>query len=496
LEWPFVPIGNDCLGYGEKTIPTVIHDPGSLRDPDGAVFRVDKRFFRAVSPETASRFEAPGMRELLEGLVADGLLMPYRRVTETELRDLRGWASSSDVVYEHPQIPFISYPYEWPFSQLKTAALTTLELLRRCLKAGFVLKDASAYNVQLFEGRSVHIDILSIEPYKPGMPWIAYGQFCRHFLNPLLVTASAGVDFHPFLRARLDGLESRETMRLLPYTAFLKPSALTHVVLQGLAGMWTEKVGQPEDFLRECREIFSVATVDRLAVKLTNVIAKLEWHPQPTVWAGYEHSDDCNPKEALVKRTFTMDAISLVRPSLIWDLGSNIGSCSLTAVGPGRTVVAIDRDHVCVELLWRRASGAVIPLVMDLANPSPAQGFAGRERMSLTSRGPAGLAIVMALLHHLVLGEGLRLDSVIDWLSELCRYAVLEFVPPEDPKAMALIERRGTPNGPYSRSSFESVLTAKGMIHKIHPLRGSARVLYLWEARVHSFVSQEFHDLP
>ena len=121
------------------------------------------------------------------------------------------------------ELPLISYPYEWCFSQLREAALLTLELQRRALAAGMRLKDASAYNIQFDAGRPILIDTLSFEVGDPTQPWPAYRQFCEHFLAPLALMAYRDPRCGLMLRDFIDGIPVDLAARLMPGRTRLRP---------------------------------------------------------------------------------------------------------------------------------------------------------------------------------------------------------------------------------------------------------------------------------
>ena len=151
----------------------------SFRDPGGFVYEDEGCILRQVN------FLA---RDHYDQLMRSGL---YRELTERRLLIAhdevdalpRVSATAYRVIRPEP-VSLISYPFEWSFSQYKDAALLTLAVERHALRRGMSLKDCSAYNVQFHEGRPIFIDTLSLEQYHEGRPWVAYRQFCQHFLAP------------------------------------------------------------------------------------------------------------------------------------------------------------------------------------------------------------------------------------------------------------------------------------------------------------------------
>jgi len=129
-------------------------------------------------------------------LVKKKLLIPHIKIKDTKKFSL----------IRPDFISFISYPYEWSFSMLKDAALATLQIQKTAMKYKMVLKDASAYNIQFVDAQPILIDTLSFEKYEPGAPWLAYQQFCKHFLAPLALIAYVNVELGQLLRIYLDGI--------------------------------------------------------------------------------------------------------------------------------------------------------------------------------------------------------------------------------------------------------------------------------------------------
>ena len=204
--------------------------PGSFRDPSGYVYLRDGEIYRQVNRHYQDGFDQLVGSGLHQQLVDDGLLIPH---TEVGLEH----AASDDAykVIRPQQIPFISYPYEWCFSQLKDAALLTLEIQARAFDSGMSLKDCSAYNVQFVGGKPVFIDTLSFERYREGQPWVAYRQFCQHFLAPLALMSHVDVRLHQLLRAYLDGIPLNLASRLLPRRTRANFGLLTHIHLHAKA---------------------------------------------------------------------------------------------------------------------------------------------------------------------------------------------------------------------------------------------------------------------
>jgi hypothetical protein len=205
-------------------------EPGSFRDRGSRVCTRDGRVFRLLGEQGSRDWRTLATAPLFEALMREG-----RLVGTTETDDPAEFADLLDsrvaAVLEHEVIPFVSYPYEWTFGMLRDAALLQLELVRRGLPAGMILKDASPYNVQWRGAQPTFADIGSFEPARDGEPWAGYRQFCMLYLFPLMLQSWKAFPFQPLLRGRLAGISPAEFRSLLSPRDLIRRGALTHVVL-------------------------------------------------------------------------------------------------------------------------------------------------------------------------------------------------------------------------------------------------------------------------
>jgi hypothetical protein len=451
---------------------------GSFRDPSGFVFTRDGTLYRQVNTGFRPTFEAFLSSGLYDELARDGLLVPH---ADAGLEH----AATSDAfaVLRPERIPFISYPYEWSFGELRDAALLTLELQQRALARDFVLRDASAYNVQFRDGRPVFIDTLSFEPRVEGTPWIAYGQFCEHFLVPLALMSLSDVRCSTLLRSHLDGVPLELGSRLLPRASWVRPGMLLHVHLHAkaqsrYAGASVSAKGRGRTMSRNA--------VSGLVASLRSAVEGLSWNPAGTVWADYATDNSYTSSAARSKRDILTEYLRPLGASTAWDLGGNTGDYSRAAREVVPQVVSFDLDPAAVERNYRRvrdqSETGILPLVLDLANPSPAQGWAHRERMSLEQRGPADVVLALALVHHLAIGRNLPLPRIADFLARLCRSLVIEFVPKEDSQVQRLLQNRPDIFPDYTREGFERAFAGRFRIDGVRPVEDSGRQLYLMTA--------------
>jgi hypothetical protein len=459
-------------------------DPASFRDPAGYVFRRDGVLYRAIQPMAVDDWTAFEERGLAAELVKHGLLVGHD-AAPTELAPRPGAA----LVIRPREVGFISYPYEWAFSQLREAALLTLEVQRRALAADMWLRDASAYNVQFDGGKPILIDSLSFEVADLSAPWPAYRQFCKHFLAPLALMAHRDIRLGLLLRDFIDGLPLDLAAGLLPGRTRLG-GLLPHLHLHAGADRRTQraeisgaadpqaKAATPRGMNRTRHE----ALLDSLRRAVEGLKLDIDSH-----WLGYTHQTSYSPAGMTSKREIVERMLAAAGGSMIWDLGANVGTYSDLAAGPGRQVIAFDQDPAVVELLWRNLTAEqrplILPLTMDLANPSPGLGWAHGERRSLLDRGPADVAMALALVHHLAIGNNVPLPRVAELLAGAGRQVVVEFVPKGDPMVQQLLAARRDVFEDYTIEAFRAAFADRFTTLEEAPVEDSLRTLFLLEAR-------------
>ncbi len=463
---------------GKSTI-----DEGSFRDPSGHVFVKDGRVFRTIARRAVSDYEALRDSGLLKKLFDAGLLVSAREVERCGFDD-----PGEHVVHivEHPRLPFIAYPYEWPFSALKSAALFHLDLHLQLLAQGATFRDASAYNVQFNGVRPVFIDLLSLRPYQDGEYWLGHKQFCEQFLNPLLLTARLGVPYHAWYRGTLEGIATADLARVLPLRHKLDWRTLVHVVFPAHLQARAARSGDDERITRAVRRPLPLHAYQGLLRQLRGWIAGLEPRfGDATTWAVYDEAHGYERDAYEAKRRFVARFVDAVRPKLLWDLGCNTGAFSELALEHGaRHVIGFDYDHGALEKAFRRASDGrldFLPLFLDAANPSPDQGWRQRERRGLARRGTADALIALAFEHHLAIGRNVPLPDLVAWLTELASRGVVEFVEKSDPRIRHMLKLREDIFDGYNKPAFEAALRRRARIVEVEVIPGGSRTMYRYE---------------
>jgi ribosomal protein L11 methylase PrmA len=445
----------------------------SFRDPSGFVFSADGTIYRQVNE--AYRAEYDRLREsgLYDALARDRLLVEHEEVSA----DLRVTDAAYKVI-RPTRVPFVSYPYEWSFGQLKAAALVTLRVQRAALDRGMSLKDASAYNVQFFGCRPVFVDTLSFETYAEGRPWVAYRQFCQHFLAPLALMSRVDVRLGRLLSSYLDGIPLDLASGLLPRRTRLSVGLLTHVHLH--ASSQARYADRP--VATRAMKVSRLSLVGLLE-SLRKTVESLSWEPEGTTWAEYYDNTNYGEEAQRAKRDLVAAYLERAAPATVWDLGANTGAYSRIASERGASTVAFDFDPAAVERNFREGAKAgeenLLPLVLDATNPSPAVGWANAERASLAERGPADAVLALALVHHLAIGNNVPLARVASYFATLGRSLVVEFVPKDDSQVRRLLASREDIFGDYTQEGFEAAFAREFEVVDSAPIEGSVRRLYL-----------------
>lgn len=445
----------------------------SFRDPSGVVFRQDGAVLRQVNRCYQAQYDQM-MAKLYTPLTSQGLLVEHEELTVTP-EDKNAYKLIRPV-----QIPFISYPYEWSFGQLKDAALTTLRIHRAALDQDMILKDASAYNIQFLNGRPVLIDTLSFDFYQQGSPWPAYGQFTRHFLAPLMLMAYRDIRLNQLLRVYIDGV----------------PLDLASTLLKGKGGFaasqhihWHAKstLKHGQDGKGEIRKI-AISKFNHMALidSLIRVVEKLTLKGVVTEWGDYYAHTNYSDAATRAKEALVSSYVDAVSPKTAWDLGANDGRYSRLALKQGGSVVAFDVDPIAVERSYHAVKAsheAMLPLVLDLTNPSPAMGFANRERTSISDRQKPDLVMMLAVIHHMVISNNLPMPMLADWLASLAGHLIIEFVPKEDSQVQTLLATRDDIFPDYTKEGFERAFSGWFDILRAENVEGSQRTLYLMRAK-------------
>ena len=461
----------------------VERDPASYRDPSGFVFRRDGVVHRQVDASFADNWRAFSDSGLYAALVEAHILVPHESVGI----EAAAAPGAVDVIRPQP-IPFLSFPYEWSFSQLADAARLTLRAQELALEHGMMLKDASAFNVQFIGSRPVLIDSLSFERASELAPWVAYRQFCEHFVAPLALTAYRDPRVALISRELPDGIPVDLAASLLPMRTRLRFGLATHLHMHASAQRRAAR-DQPRTDGGGAVSPPQRMTAFRhraLVDSLRRTIDGLRWEPH-TTWSGYGRATSYTAEAAEAKRRIVGEMLDRFGGAWAWDIGANTGEFSEIAASGGRRVVAVDADPGAAELHYQslraRSDERVWSVIADLRSPSPSVGWELAERPSLFARANADVVLALALIHHLAIGGNVPLTHIGATLGRLGQRVIAEFVPKEDPQVMRMLASRRDVFVEYSLEAFRAALGARFTVVSEEAIPGTKRRLLALERR-------------
>lgn len=458
----------------------------SFRDSAGFLFREDGVLYRQVTRAGLEDYRRLMDSGLYAALVKRGWLIDHDEGA------LQASGPTEEPVLRPREIPFVSWPYEWCFSQLKAAALLTLDIAAEALEHGMILRDASAYNVQFIGLRPVFIDTLSFGRYESG-PWLAYRQFCQHFLAPLVLMARRDVRLLGLMQRHIDGIPLDLAARLLPCSSRLSPLEFLNIHMH--AWLQQRHAGDAENATGSgaTRRAAGLGShqIGALIDGLRRGIARIVWRPGRTAWSNYYEESNYSDESLDAKSRLVEQFLDRIpgKPELVLDLGANTGRFSRIS-GRRAYTLACDMDAVAVEANYHSLiqgnsvlSQQILPLVLDLTNPSPSLGWAGTERSGFFEREHADVVLALALVHHLAVANNVPLEKVARLFAEAGRCLIVEFVPKSDSQVQRLLARREDIFPDYNAEGFERAFSAHFSIEARQSIPGSHRTLYLMAAR-------------
>ncbi|MCK5026823.1 MAG: SAM-dependent methyltransferase [Candidatus Pacebacteria bacterium] len=448
----------------------------SFRDPSGFIFHREQKIYRQINKVYKEHYDHLMESGLYDELVEDELLVRHQ---EEKIENSPDPVNCYKII--KPEIiPFISYPYEWCFDQLRDAALLTLCIQKKALEKGMFLKDASAFNVQFVGSRPIFIDTLSFEKYKEGKPWIAYQQFCQHFLAPLALMCYKDITLGKMSRIFLDGIPLKLASELLPFSTYFRFSLLTNIHLHAKAQTAYESKGRAN-----YQRILSKRNLLALIDNLERTVRSLSWKPAGTEWVDYYNDTNYSDKSFEHKKKLVAVALAKQKPKVVWDVGANEGVFSIISSEQNIYTLSIDIDPGAVQQNYIIAAKSktkhLLPLIMDISNSSPALGWGLEERSNLLKRGPADMIIALALIHHLTIGGNAPFEVVARFFRSMGRSLIIEFVPKNDSQVKRLLMSREDVFSDYTQENFEEQFSKYFSITKKVSIDKSERILYIME---------------
>ena len=447
----------------------------SFRDPSGFLFFENEVLYRQINQEYKNEYEHLMDSGLYKRLVDSKLLIPH---TEADMI-----SPNKEKLYKiiKPEpIPFISYPYEWCFSQLKNAAITTLEIQKIAIDYNMTLKDASSYNIQFRQGKPILIDTLSFEKYQEGQTWKPYKQFCQHFLAPLALMSQKDIRLNQLFRIYIDGIPLDLADKLLPSKKLYMFSLLSHIHLHAKS----QKHYENKDIKIKTRKMPRNSFVG-IIESLHSGIKKLKWTPEKTEWGDYYNDTNYSQGSFEEKIQTVSKFLDKTKAKLVWDLGANTGIFSRLASKKDIETISFDIDPAAVEKNYltciQEADTKLLPLLLDLTNPSSSMGWNSVERNSFVERGPADVVIALALIHHLTISNNIPLFNLAEFFHGICNYLIIEFIPKTDSQVKRLLLTREDIFVDYNQQNFENEFKKFFSVYESKKLNNSERILYLFK---------------
>ena len=446
----------------------------SFRDRSGFLFYYENEIYRIINFSYKKQYEKFMNSELYQKLEEKNLIISHSEIENLDI-DCDYYK-----IIKPEKIPFISYPYEWSFSQLKDAALLTLRIQKAAMKYGMTLKDGSAFNIQFHNGHPIFIDTLSFEIYEEGQIWKPYKQFCQHFLAPLALISKKDVRLNLLSKTFIDGIPIDLAAKLLPKTTFGNFGLMAHIH----AHAKSQKHYEDKD-AKIKQKTLSKRSFEGLIESLKSSIEKMTWNENNTEWGDYYSDTNYTEKSFEEKKQFISLAIDQVKPKLVWDMGANTGVFSRLASTKGINTISYDIDPLAVEknylLSSQNSEQNILPLILDLTNPSSGIGWNHNERMSIIQRGPADMVFALALVHHLAISNNVPLNKIAEFFSQISKFLIIEFVPKSDSQVKRLLLTREDIFENYDEKNFEIEFSKFFKIINSKKILDSERTIYIME---------------
>ncbi|MBR0459933.1 MAG: class I SAM-dependent methyltransferase [Victivallales bacterium] len=440
-------------------------EQGSFRDPSGYVFWQDGQPYRRITRHGLRDWEKFVSTGLARTLLDQGQLVPYELLSGENLNPL----------LKLEKLPFLSYPYEWSFGQLRDAAALTLSLARQALRHGMILKDATAFNIAFRDGRPIFMDHTSFMSYHENEPWCAYRQFVMHFLAPLALMSKVDLRCLGLFQRDIGGIPLDLASRLLPWWTRFSPMLLFHIHLH--AAM-EKRYSSEQGDKRQVR--LSKERLDNLLASLADYVDGLSIPGQNTQWEDYYANTSYSDATFQAKKEAVEEFCQRVSPGTLVDLGANTGVFSELAAKHSRLVIAADIDPQAVEQLYRLNRERVRnlqPILQDLSNPTPALGVFNEERMSFLQRCKGDAVLGLALIHHLRITCNWSLEQIARLFADIAPRALVEFVPADDVQAKRLMRGREEIYGDWTCENMLAAFQTRFTVERVTSLPGCGRTL-------------------
>jgi len=449
----------------------VVQHPASYRDPAGFVFEYEGTIYRQVNQCYAPHYDL-----LMRSGLYELLVKKQKLVAHTELEQNLTGAPQWYKTLLPEQLPFISFPYEWCFAQWKAAALLTLNIMQKAMDKGMILKDATPFNIQFAGSRAVFIDTLSFETYDASQPWVAYHQFAECFLAPLLLARYRSQELPGLFERYPNGIPLALVAKLLPFKCRFHLDIYLHIYLP-------VRVARKDNTSAQKKPVFSHKKLATVISSLESMVRSLKLPASATAWNNYYDETVLSDNYVDQKMLVVSEWLKKIAPQKLLDLGTNTGLFAEAAAAGGAFTIAVDADADCINTLYttcrQKKTKNLLPLWIDMTNPSPAIGWNNAERPSFLQRAQADCTMALALVHHLAIGRNIGFGLMADSFSCMSPWLIIEFVPKTDPKVALLLRDREDIFDQYHEAGFLQAFGEKYSVSERMVLPDSGRILFL-----------------
>ncbi|MGZ3943684.1 MAG: class I SAM-dependent methyltransferase [Mucilaginibacter sp.] len=443
----------------------------SYRDPAARVVKKQDGWYRYVFKSYQKEYDYLTQSGLYHELVEKGLMISHEEIVpDTENPDVYK-------VIKPDQITFQSYPFEWSYSQWRKALIALLDINTIALKYGMILKDASPFNFYITKGRAVLLDTTSFILFTKNDLWVAYRQFCEEFLGPLTLMHYNGDQWSELVAAYTRGLPLAFISRQLRRSSWFNLTCLLHIHLHA---RFRGSAAKP-------RKGFTAEKLQSLFSMIRSTA--LSWsEPYRLRGTWKDYYDGGSPKYIIEKEKTVIKWLDEIKPHTVADLGANTGRFAFIAAKYAGYVIAIDKDENCIDSIEdeieEKSVANITALTVDLAEPSPARGVLNKEYRSIFDRGKSDTVLGLALAHHLCIDMNISMQLVAETFSAFCeRFAIVEFVPPDDERVVQLIANRGGLFTGYNEELFITAFSAEfDQVEEVE-IGDSKRKLFLFKKR-------------
>jgi len=429
--------------------------PHSFADHKVRLFSSNGEIYRGISGERAIFFENLFQEGLIQRLIEKGLLI------ESELTSviIEGY----DLVIRHRTIPFNSYPNEWCAAMLKDGMLTLIDLAIELAQHGLTLGDAHPWNIlfDLENNRPVFVDLGSILPIY-NSNWLAYDEFCRFCLYPLILMTNEQDEIARLLMCEYRGVLKSDVFKLVGKSS-LSESTSQHSIFHHIELILQQQIQRfPYSYRQKVKQFLSsimgsvfskntniltetLASVQKIQNKshlefLEKVRKEVENIKIKGINQKYfetERKSSFLPENSwTVKQRNVYQILTELKPTSVLDISYHTGWYGQLSAVLGSQVISFDTDTNRTNQLYYNVCEnkiAMLPLIMDFTKSTPARGLGNHWSIAASERLSCDLILALGIVHRIVVEHRLNFDHIVEGLALFAKqWVLIEFIPGED----------------------------------------------------------------